>query len=76
MVFTQGPLSLGESFGHEDQMLQYHFSPMETAAHLGSLATVHGLGRIFRNSDVVRFVQGGVVKTFRCADSSIGRIKR
>ena len=29
------------------------------------MATIAGLGTIFRNSDIVRFVQGGVEKTFR-----------
>ena len=28
-------------------------------------------GRIFRSSDIVRFVQGGVVKTFRCANLAL-----
>ena len=37
------------------------------AAHLPCLATRVGVGTIFRSSDVARFVQGGVVKTFRCA---------
>ena len=32
------------------------------------LATLAGFGTISRSSDIVRFVQGGVVKTFRCAD--------
>ena len=40
--------------------------------HLGSLATGVGLGRIPRSSDIVRFVQGGVLKTFRCPDEIIG----
>ncbi len=35
------------------------------SAHLGSLATGHGFGTISRSSGIVRFVQGGVVKTFR-----------
>ena len=35
------------------------------AAHLGSLATGHGFGTLSRSSDIARFVQGGVVKTFR-----------
>ena len=35
------------------------------AAHLPYLATRAGLGTIFRSSGIVRFVQGGVVKTFR-----------
>ena len=30
------------------------------------MATRAGLGRISRSSGIVRFVQGGVVKTFRC----------
>ena len=36
-----------------------------TAAHLGSLATVRGIGTIFRSPGIVRFFSGGVVKTFR-----------
>ena len=36
------------------------------SAHLGSWATGHGLGTIHGNSGIARFVQGGVVKTFRC----------
>ena len=35
------------------------------AAHLRLLATLAGLGTIPRSSGIVRFVQGGVVKTFR-----------
>ncbi len=37
-------------------------------AHLGSLAMGLGLATIFRSSGIARFAQGGVVKTFRCAD--------
>ena len=37
---------------------------------LRSLATVAGLGTISCSSDIVRFVQGGVVKIFRCATQS------
>ena len=36
------------------------------AAHLRSLATTAGFGTICGSSGIVRFVQGGVVKTFRC----------
>ena len=39
------------------------------SAHLRPLATLAGLGTIFSNSGIVRFVQGGVVKTFRWASS-------
>ena len=42
---------------------------LRPSAHLRPLATLAGLGTMSRNSDIVRFVQGGVVKTFRCADS-------
>ena len=41
------------------------------SAHLPCLATRAGLGRIFRSPDVVRFVQRGVVKTFRCRDETM-----
>ncbi len=40
------------------------------SAHLGSLATGLGLGKITRSSGIARFVQGGFVGTFRCASSS------
>ena len=36
------------------------------SAHLPCLATRVGIGRISRSSGIVRFVKGGVVKTFRC----------
>ena len=35
------------------------------SAHLRPLATLAGLGTISDNSDIARFVQGGVVKNFR-----------
>ena len=35
------------------------------AAHLPTLATRAGIGTISRSSNIARFVQGGVVKTFR-----------
>ena len=38
---------------------------METAAHPRSLFKPPSGGRLFHSSDIVRFVQGGVVKTFR-----------
>ena len=44
---------------------------LRPSAHLPRLATRAGLGTIFRSSDIARFVQGGVVKTFRCADETI-----
>jgi hypothetical protein len=40
------------------------------SAHLRSLAAGVGFGRIFRSSGIIRFVQGGVVKTFRWATLS------
>ena len=39
------------------------------SAHLPALSTRGCGGTIFRSSGVARFVQGGVVKTFRCATS-------
>ena len=39
---------------------------LRPSAHLRCLATTAGLGTISRSSSIVRFVQGGVVKTFRC----------
>ena len=44
---------------------QHGFYAKALRAHLGSLATRLGLGRISSSSGIVRFVQGGVVKTFR-----------
>ena len=41
------------------------------SAHLRSLATCLGAGTISRSSDIARFVQGGVVKTFRWADEPV-----
>jgi hypothetical protein len=35
------------------------------------LATIAGLGTISGSSDIVRFVQGGVVKTFHCAPTGL-----
>ena len=40
---------------------------LRPSAHLPCLATRAGLGRITRSSNIARFVQGGVVKTFRWA---------
>lgn len=36
-----------------------------SSAHLSSLATGPGLGTISGSSDIARFVQGGIAKTFR-----------
>ena len=36
------------------------------SAHLPCLAALAGLGTILGSLGIVRFVQGGVVKTFRC----------
>ena len=46
---------------------------LRPSAHLPRLATRAGLGTIFRSSDIARFVQGGVVNTFRCAATMFGR---
>ena len=43
------------------------------SAHLGTLATGHRLGTISGSSGIVRFVSGGVVKTFRCATLEVTR---
>jgi len=42
--------------------------PRRKPAHLPCLATRAFIGRITRSSNAVRFVHGGVVKTFRSAD--------
>ena len=44
------------------------------SAHIPCLATLVRLGRISRSSGIVRFVQGGVVKTFRWADPEIQNV--
>ena len=44
-----------------------------SSAHLRSLATLTGFGTIFRSSGIACFVQGGVVKTFRCADEIVDK---
>ena len=61
--------------------MQHGFYAEALRAHLRSLATGVGLGRISRSSDVARFVQGGVVKTFRCqttahSDARVSSIRR
>ena len=40
---------------------------LRPSAQLTCLATRAGLGRITRSSGIGRFVQGGIVKIFRCA---------
>ena len=39
---------------------------LRPAAHLPWLVTLAGFGTMSGSSAIVRFVQGGVVKTFRC----------
>jgi len=43
------------------------------SAHLPTLATLAGLGTVSRSSCIARFVQGGVVQTFRCATTVMRR---
>ena len=47
------------------------FFTLRPSAHLPTLATRAGVGTIARSSCIARFVQGGVVKTFRCATQSM-----
>ncbi|SMP75742.1 hypothetical protein SAMN06265222_1201, partial [Neorhodopirellula lusitana] len=42
------------------------------SAHLRTLATGVGFGTISGSSCIVRFVWGGVVKTYRCPDETNG----
>ena len=65
MVFTQGPLPLGRSFGLERETLRSHFSPMETAAHPRSLFKPRSLGMISVTLKSFASLRTGVVKTFR-----------
>ena len=46
---------------------------LRPAAHLPWLVTLAGFGTMSGSSAIVRFVQGGVVKTFRCT-TSVSRI--
>ena len=41
------------------------------SAHLPTLSTRVGIGTILGSSGIARFVQGGVVKIFCCADKPI-----
>jgi len=66
MFFTQGPLSLGKSFGHERRLLWRHSSPMETAAHPRTLFMPRSNGMIFVTLSSSASLRTGVVKTFRC----------
>lgn len=50
---------------------QHGFYAESLRAHLCSLATGHGVGTISRSSSIARFIQGGVVKTFRCRDEAM-----
>ena len=43
---------------------------LRPSAHLRRLATLAGVGTIVHNSNIARFVQGGVVKTFRYVTST------
>ncbi|TWT80271.1 hypothetical protein CA13_16840 [Planctomycetes bacterium CA13] len=44
---------------------------LRLAAHLRTLATGCGIGTISRSSGIARFVQGGVVKTYRYATKAL-----
>ena len=57
-------------------VVQHGFYAEALRAHLRSLATVAGLGTISRSSGIARFVQGGVVKTFRCTNERNGKSAR
>ena len=56
----RSPTSLAARSG-----VQHGFYAEALRAHLRPLATIAGFGTISRSSGIVRFVQGGVVKTFR-----------
>ena len=49
------------------RVTQHGFYAQALRAHLPYLATRAGIGTISSNSGIARFVQGGVVKTFRWA---------
>lgn len=48
----------------------------DSSSHLHAMASRAGIDRICDDSDVVRFVQGGVVKTFRCSAQTVGKSVR
>ena len=73
MVFTHGPLSLGELSGDERQLLRKHFTPMETAAHPRFLFKPRSFGMMFMTLTSSASLWTGVVKTFRCATYRDGR---
>ena len=52
-----------------DSSIVQHGFYARPSAHLPRLPTRAGLGTISRSSGIVRFVLGGVVKTFRCTTS-------
>ena len=75
MVFTQGPLSLGDSFGNEARNASVTFSPMETAAHPRTLFKRRTFGKMIATLTSFTSLWTGVVKTFRWT-SQIHRIVR
>ena len=72
MVFTQGPLSLGESIGHERRLLRWNFAPTKTAALPRSLFKPRRLGMISVTLASSASLRTGVVKTFRWASGNHG----
>ena len=62
MVFTQGPLSVGESFGVERRLLRFCFTQIETAAHHSLFVPTANLWYDIRDTYIVRFVADGCRK--------------
>ena len=71
MVFPQGPLSLGDSFGNEARNASVTFSPMETAAHPRTLFKRRTFGKMIATLTSFTSLWTGVVKNFRCGTSAI-----
>ena len=69
MFFTQGPLSVGESFGVERRLLRLCFTQIETAAHHSLFVPTANLWYDIRDTYIVRFVADGCRKNLPLGDS-------
>ena len=67
IVFTQGPLSLGKSFGHERSISTVTLFSDGDSGTPSLFVQAANPWYDIRDTYIVRFVQGGVVKTVRCS---------
>ena len=70
MVFTQGPLSLGESFAHEGQFASTPFFSDGDGGTLSISVQAANLWYNFRDTYIVRFVEDGCRKNLPLCDLS------